>query len=134
VLGAILVAAAVTLVATGVYRGENPELPHSLWALPCVVLAAACFWLTRHMAKHAYLILTPLGLEIFPLYRPAKNLNLVLWQEIIEAEISQDGKWLTLHFNADKTAGLHLSLSPVARKLRSLLAKAVLGRVSRRDA
>jgi hypothetical protein len=130
VLGAVLIGAAVTLVATGVYRDVNPELPHPLWAAPCLAVALSCFWLARHLAKHAYLILTPLGLEIFPFFFPSKNLRLVLWQEIVAAEISGDEKWLTLHFNEEKSSGLHLSLKPMDRKFRSLLAKAVLGRVS----
>ena len=134
VLGAVLSGAAVTLVATGIYRDVNPELPHPLWAVPCLVVALGCFWLTRHLAKHAYVILTPLGLEIFPFFFPTKNLRLVIWQEIIAAEISDDEKWLTLHFNEEKSSGLHLSLKPMDRKFRSLLAKAVLGRVSPRNA
>jgi hypothetical protein len=134
VLGAIWIGAAVTLLATGMYRGDHPELPHPLWALPCLGLASGCFWLTRHLAKHAYLILTPLGLEIFPFFFPSKNLRLVLWQEMFSVEISEDKKWLTLHFNEEKSSGLHLSLKPIDRKFRSLLAKAMLGRVSRRNA
>ena len=134
VLGAIWVGVAVTLLATAVHRGENPELPHPYWALPCGFLGWGCFWLARHLAKHAYVILTPLGLEVFPFFRPSKNLRLVLWQEIVLAEISKDEKWLTLHFNEERSSGMHLSLKPVERKLRCLLAKAVLGRVSRRNA
>jgi len=56
-------------------------------------------------------------------------MQLVMWQEVVAADA--DEKWLTLHFDADKTSGMHLSMRPVRRKLRSLLAKAVLGRVSR---
>lgn len=134
VLGAIWIGAAVTLLATGMYRVDHPELPHPLWALPCLGFASGCFWLTRHLAKHAYLILTPLGVEIFPFFFPSKNLRLVLWQEIFLVEISEDEKWLTLHFNEEKSSGLHLSLKPIDRKFRSLLAKAMLGRVSRRNA
>lgn len=134
VLGAVGIGAAVTLVATGLYRGDHPELPHPLWAVPCIGFASGCFWLARHLAKHAYLILTPLGLEIFPFFFPSKNLRIVLWQEIAAAEISDDEKWLTLHYNEEKSSGLHLSLKPIDRKFRSLLAKAVLGRVSRRNA
>lgn len=134
VLGAVLIGVAVTLVAIGSYRDIDPELPHPLWSMPFVAAALWCFWLTRHLAKHAYVILTPLGLEIFPFFFPSKNLQLVLWQEIFAAEISDDEKWLTLHFNEEKSSGLYLSLKPMDRKLRSLLAKAVLGRVSRRNA
>lgn len=129
VAGAVLCGVAVTLIATGVYRSVNPELPHPAWAAPCLVLALCAFLLARTITKHAYLILTPMGLEIFPFFRPAKGMQMVFWQEISAAEIDERGKWLTLHFNDERTAGMHLSLSPVRKNLRDLLAKAVLGRV-----
>ncbi len=127
--GAVLCGVAVTLIATAVYRPENPELPHPAWAVPCLVLAVCAFIMASRLTKHAYLILTPMGLEIFPFFRPAKGMQVVFWQEISAAEIDARGKWLTLHFNDEHTAGMHLSLSPVRKKLRDLLAKAVLGRV-----
>jgi len=133
VVGAVVTGVAVTLAATGYYREINPDVPHPAWAVPCFVLAAGCFWLARHLTKHAYLILSPLGLEIFPFYRPAKGMQIVMWQEISGADIDSEEKWLTLHFDVAKTSGMHLSMRPVRRKLRSLLAKAVLGRVSRQD-
>lgn len=129
VAGAVFCGVAVTLIATGVYRPENPELPHPAWAVPCLVLAVCTFILACRLTKHAYLILTPIGLEIFPFFRPAKGMQMVFWQEISAAEIDERGKWLTLHFNNERTAGIHLSLSPVRKKLRNLLAKAVRGRV-----
>ena len=129
VAGAVFCGVAVTLIATGVYRPENPELPHPAWAVPCLVLAVCSFILASRLTKHAYLILTPIGLEIFPFFRPAKGMQMVFWQEISAAEIDERGKWLTLHFNNERTAGIHLSLSPVRKKLRNLLAKAVRGRV-----
>jgi hypothetical protein len=129
VFGAVFCGVAVTLIATGVYRPENPELPHPAWAVPCFVLAVCAFILASRLTKHAYLILTPMGLEVFPFFRPAKGMQMVFWQEISAAEIDARGKWLTLHFNDERTAGMHLSLSPVRRKLRDLLARAVLGRV-----
>ncbi len=131
VLGAVLVGIGVTLVATGIYREINPELPHPLWAVPCFIVAAASFWLAVHLAKHAYLILTPMGLEIFPFFRPSKGMQMVMWQEISAAELDAGVTRLTLHFNAEKTAGMHLSLRPVRRSLRKLLAKAITGRAER---
>ena len=130
VAGAVLVGISVTLVATGQYRDINPAVPHPAWGAPFAVAAAGMFLLARHLTKHAYLILTPMGLEIFPFYRPAKGMQMVMWQEIRDAGVDGEGRWLTLHFNDEKTAGMHLSMKPVSRKSRSLLAKAVLGRVS----
>lgn len=130
VAGAVLVGIGVTLLATGIYREINRELPHPAWAFPCFLLAAVAFWTARHLTRHAYLILTPLGLEIFPFFRPAKGMQMVLWQEVAAAEVDEEQKWITLHFNAGRTAGMHLSLGPIRRKLRGLLTKAVLGRAN----
>ena len=130
VVGAVLVGIAVTILATGYYRDVNPALPHPAWAVPCAAAAVGLFLLAWHLTKHAYLILTPMGLEIFPFFRPAKGMQVVMWQEIHDAGVDEKRQRLTLHFNDDKTAGMHLSMKPVRRKTRSLLAKAVLGRVS----
>ncbi len=128
--GAVFVGIGVTLLATGIYRDINPGLPHPAWALPCFLLALAGFWTARHLTRHAYLILTPLGLEIFPFFRPGQGMQMVMWQEIAAAEVDEKQKWITLHFNQERTAGMHLSLGPIRRKLRGLLSRAVLGRVN----
>lgn len=130
ILGAVFTGIGVTLAATGYYRNINPAVPHPAWAVPCFLLAAGAFWLAMHLAKHAYLILTPMGLEIFPFFRPSKGMQLVLWQEIDAAELDAGLTRLTLHFNAERTAGMHLSLRPVRRNLRGLLAKAIQGRAN----
>jgi hypothetical protein len=130
IMGAVFAGIGVTLAATGYYRHINPAVPHPGWAVPCFLLAGVAFWLAMHLAKHAYLILTPMGLEIFPFFRPSKGMQLVLWQEIDAAELDDGFTRLTLHFNAERTAGMHLSLRPVRSKLRGLLAKAIQGRAN----
>ena len=129
VAGAVMIGIGVTLLVTGYYRAINPSIPHSVWAIPFLATATGLFILARHLTRHAYLILTPLGLEVFPFFRPSKGMQMVFWQEINAAEVV--GMWLTLHFNSERTAGMHLSLRPVGKKSRSMLAKAVLGRVNR---
>jgi hypothetical protein len=57
-------------------------------------------------------------------------MRLVTWQEIELAEVNERTTLLTLHHDAEKTAGIHLSLTPIRKDRRSLLAKAVIGRVS----
>ena len=131
ILAAILVACAVTLFASMLYRDFNPFRPHSLWALVPLALAVLAARIALKMTRHAYLILTPLGLEIFPFFRPDKGMRLVLWQEIHEAEMDRNLSRLTLHHDAEKTSGVHLSLAPIRKDRRALLAKAMAGRVSR---
>lgn len=127
---AVLTAAAITLAATSYYRDINPHLPHPAWALLPLALAAVSARLAFGLTRHAYLILTPLGIEIFPFFRPASGMQLISWQEVNAAEVNSETTQLTLHFNAEKTSGIHLSLRPIRSDKRALLAKAVIGRVA----
>ncbi len=129
-LAAILASVAVTLLATAFYRDINPKLPHPAWTLLPFILAAVAAKLAFNLTKHAYLILTPLGIEIFPFFRPSVGMQLVVWQELASAEVSENFTQLTLHRDVEKTSGIHLSLRPIREDRRSLLAKAVIGRLS----
>ncbi len=130
VVAAVLLAVAVTLLATALYRDLNPRLPHPAWAVAPLVLAAASARLALRLTRHAYLILTPLGIEIFPFFRPADAMNLVFWQEIHEVEVDEAFARLTLHRNPERSSGVHLTLRPVRRDRRELLVRAVRGRVA----
>jgi hypothetical protein len=129
VLAAAFAAAAVTLAATAIYRDSNPQLPHPVWVLLPVGLALLAVRLAVHLTRHAYLILSPLGIEIFPFFRPAARMHLVLWQEVAAAELNARMTLLTLHHNSARTSGIHLSLKPIRADLRNLLATAILRRV-----
>jgi hypothetical protein len=130
ITAAVLAAVGMTLLATAVYRDINPLLPHPAWALLPFAFAAFSSYTAVQLTKHAYIILTPLGIEIFPFFRPAEGMRLVTWQEIHSVEVAEKMKRLTLHHDAAKSSGIHLSLAPIRTDRRTLLAKAVLGRVS----
>jgi len=131
---AVLAAVGVTLLVTGLttiyYQEFNPLVPHAAWSLIPFGLAVVLVKLAMGMTRHAYLILTPLGIEIFPFFRPADGMRLVTWQEVAGAEVNPAETLLTLHHNTEKTAGIHLSLKPIRADRRTLLAKAILGRLS----
>jgi hypothetical protein len=57
-------------------------------------------------------------------------MRLVVWQEVAAAEVNTRTTVLTLHHDAAKTSGIHLSLKPIRADRRRLLAKAVIGRAS----
>lgn len=128
-LSAMLAGTAVTLGLTSLYRDINPALPHPAWMLLPLFVAIFLLRMAVRMTRHAYLILTPMGVEIFPLWRPEKGMRLVLWAEIDAAEFDERMKYMTLHFDAAKTSGVHVSLGPIRATLRETLAKAVRGRV-----
>lgn len=122
--------ATVTLLVISTHRAENPKLPHGLWATIPFAFAVFVIHTAIRLTRHAYLILTPLGIEIFPFFRPANGMRLITWQEVAAAEVNEKNTRLTLHHNAEKSAGIHLSLIPIRADRRTLLAKAVIGRVS----
>jgi len=128
---AMLACVAVTLLACAPYRPVNPRLPHPAWALLPLALAALAARTAVRLTRHAYLILTPLGIEIFPFFRPASSMRLISWQEIADAQIDPGLTRLTLHHDAGRSSGLHLSLAPIREDRRELLAKAVAVRVFR---
>jgi hypothetical protein len=129
VAAAVLTAMSVTLAATSIYRDINPQLPHPAWALAPLMLAVFSAMFAVNLTRHAYLILTPLGIEIFPFFRPAAGMRLVVWQEVADAEVNAGTTLLTLHHDEAKTSRIHLSLKPIRADRRELLAKAVIGRV-----
>jgi hypothetical protein len=77
--------------------------------------------LGKRCVRHAYLIFTPLGIEIFPLFRPEKHMTLVTWQEIQDLDADLPSKRLSLHYNVEKTSGVIVSLSPILPAQRQLL-------------
>jgi hypothetical protein len=101
--------------------------PPAVWAL----LPAALTWilakLAIHCTRHAYLILTPLGLEILPLWKPAARMQLIAWQQIHALDCTDSR--LTLHFNREKSSGVHLTLRPLRHGQRALLKAALAGRL-----
>jgi hypothetical protein len=130
VVSAILITISITLLTTSIYRDINPEIPHPVWAIIPLLLALILVKLAIRLTRHAYLILTPLGIEIFPFFRPTKSMQLVTWQEVTTAEVNEKLTRLTLHYDAEKSSGIHFSLAPIRSDRRSLLVKAVIGRLS----
>lgn len=104
------------------------ELRSHLWLIfPLGVAGYFLFKIALHCTKHAYIILTPLGIEIFPLIQPRKNLRLLYWTEIVDFEVKQHR--IILHTNADKTTGVILSLSPISPQIRPSLHHAIQGKI-----
>jgi len=128
IAAAACVMAGLVFFLVAPYRADTPELPHPAWGLVPIAFAVLLMRLAWRCAKHAYLLLSPIGVEIFPFFRPGVNMQVIPWAQIAAADI--DDSRLTLHFTAEKTSGIHLSLSPIAKDRRELLAKAIQGRLS----
>ncbi|TAG09260.1 MAG: hypothetical protein EAZ42_07445 [Verrucomicrobia bacterium] len=130
VIGAVMMGAAMTILFSASYRSINPNLPHGAWAILPFLTGVIALRFSSQLAYHAYLILSPIGIEIFPFFRAKSGMNLVPWGQIAEANVDQAKQLLTLHFTSEKTSGIHLSLRPIRKESRCLLAKALQGRLN----
>ena len=105
---------------------DAPLLKGWLWlCLPGLIGTYTLLRLGLRCTRHAYIIISPLGIEIFPFFNAKKNLQLVYWAQINNDEI--DAQTLKLHFNDQKTGGVIASLNPISHKKRPLLKKAIDG-------
>jgi hypothetical protein len=92
--------------------------------IPCFISLK----LALHCVRHAYLILTPMGVEIFPFFHAQKKLKLIYWHEIHSSHC--DSNAMTLHYNAERSSGCVVSLKPIATEQISLLQRAINARTN----
>ncbi len=129
----ITVSLGVLVLATQGTEFEAPRLEGMGWlaAIPLIV-AIFCCQAAIHCTRHAYVLLTPLGVEIFPLWRPQQTMRWIFWAEIQDYELSSQRPLLLLHFNREKSSGVAISLSPLMPSQRELLVHALEQQLTRR--
>ena len=135
IIAALTVAAGIGLLilSTQKWGMDAPPLQSWWWlGIPDLLIGFWFFRLGMRCSQHAYLILTPLGIEIFPFFNAQKNLQVIYWTQIAAAEV-KDGK-LVLHFSEQKNSGVVASLHPIPPQQRELLKRAVEGRMEQRAA
>jgi hypothetical protein len=130
IAGALFLCATAGLLLLWWQRLDSP--PSVWWALLPMTAAWGCFRLAVHLTRHAYLLLSSIGIEIFPFLRPAQNMQLFSWAEIQHAEVSGDERFLVLTLAGYEDAKVIISLAPVKPAARPLLAKAVSGLMEKR--
>lgn len=133
-LAAMCFGAACTILTVVIYTAsidrESPISP--LWSIIPFALTIPCGWAALYLASHAYILLTPLGIEIFPLWRPATNLRIVYWAEIGKVTIDDLRQLLVIDFK-EGGGGVVLTLNPIRKPTRELLRLAIEGRAKQRD-
>jgi hypothetical protein len=127
-VGCFAASMAVFILSTQDWGMGGPMLDGWLWlCVPGVILTYLFLRIGLRCTRHAYLILSPLGIEIFPFVKPEKNLQIIYWSEVEDAEFSSDLHQFILHFNENKQSGVVVSLHPIPAKQRHLLKEAVCG-------
>lgn len=134
-LSALFVAVSMGLfiLSTQDWGMKGPLLDGWWWA--CFPLLLVAYWMLRmglHCTRHAYIILSPLGVEIFPLFKAKHNLQVIYWTQVADAEVKNNE--LYLHFTEEKKSGVVACLMPIPEERRLLLEKAIIGVMAKRGA
>ncbi|MEM8955179.1 MAG: hypothetical protein AAGD22_13590 [Verrucomicrobiota bacterium] len=131
ILGLLFACAAIALAALGIkwinIDEYTPPLPHPWWSFLAVIPALAAFWIAAFNTRHAYLVFGPVGIEVYPFFFPAKNMNLIPWAQIQSLDLDERQTWLTITNTSDLGGGSILSLRPITPQNRKLLAHAIEG-------
>lgn len=91
------------------------------------ILSLICIWVAVNCVRHAFIILTPLGIEVFPFWFPSKNLQVIYWTEIDNALVTEDMK--TLEIQCEGGAKVFVALAPITVDRLPYLKRAIEGRM-----
>ena len=75
------------------------------------------------------MIFSPVGIELFPFFKPTKNMAVFYWSEVEDLQMAPDGKMMemTLLSEGDHTNKVFVTTAPLRVASRQLLAHTVDG-------
>ncbi len=127
-MGAFLMAAGMMLGMAAVFfqiagYAFAMNMPIPVWLMQTVVIVAAllCLYLGYRCLRYAAIILTPLGIELMPFFRPRKTMRWYVWQQIQSAQLR--GSRLILNLSGNATA--YLPLFSMTQTNRAMLCHAL---------
>lgn len=134
VVAAVALAATVTLGINQWQASADGMAPWVAWwwMVPLALVATACIWAAVFLTVHAYILLTPLGIEVFPFWRPTKNFRIIHWSEIAGIRVNDPDNHVTIDLGTG--GGAVISLAPITQRSRQLLVRALTGRTMRGNA
>ena len=107
---------------------EHRLVENGWWSLLPLALGLVCLWAAIHLTRHAYIILTPIGIELFPLFFPSKNLNVVYWPQVEAIDIDDARRQMVI--DVEGGSKIFLTLAPIRRDRIELLVRATEGRMA----
>ncbi|MEM6911851.1 MAG: hypothetical protein AAF555_09750 [Verrucomicrobiota bacterium] len=91
-----------------------------------IASASTLLWLSRWLAKRTYLLLSGVGVEVFPLFKPEDRLEVFPWDEVAEARVLESPR--ALHLTLASQAEFRIPLGALRPDSCQLLQTAVAGR------
>ncbi len=91
-----------------------------------LVVSGALFYYATYCLKHAYVILSPVGIDVLPIIYPSKRLKFIPWDSIYD--ISLSGAKTNLHLNSGKTVTIKSGM--MNKQTRAYFVQAITHRVT----
>lgn len=113
-------------------ENTEPVLDASWYGLLVLPFVVGFAWWGMRLAKHAFLLFTPLGIELFPFWRPSKNLQVFYWSEVEEIDLQEGGRFLHLVLKSEGDCQVFIATDPLNKASRALLERTVTGVAERR--
>ena len=93
-----------------------------------IIVTLICIWVAVNCVRHAFIILTPLGIELFPFWFPSKKLQVIYWTQIDNAIVTEDMK--TLEIQCQGGGKVFVALAPITVDRLPYLKRAIEGRMA----
>lgn len=123
----LCVGMALYFLSLDLWKTEGPVFEQSWYGLLMLPLVGLAIWAGVHLAKHAYMIFSPVGIELFPFFHPSKNMQVLYWQEVEDLAITPDGKMLEVTLLSEGEHKIFIATAPMRQNSRELLAKTIDG-------
>lgn len=136
VVGAVLsfcASFALLTLALWPWHPDDSPLMHAWWpGLLPLPLMAVFLWIAIYCASHAYVILSPVGIEIFPFWFPTENFRLVAWTQVAAVR-AENGRLIIDFPPVGQGGGIILDLGPLRAPQRAMLFEAIQRRMNSRS-
>ena len=131
ILALIFVCVGISLycLSLDLWKTQEPVVDAPWYGLLTLPFIGLFVWIGTRLARHAYMIFSPIGIEIFPLFFPSKHMQVLYWQEIEDVALTPDAKMLevTLLSAADHEQKVFIATAPMRPMSRALFAKTIAG-------
>ncbi len=112
---------------------QAPLLDHWRYALIPLPFAALSIWAGIHLAKHAYMIFSPVGIELFPFFFPSRNMEVLYWSEVEDLDLTPDGKMMEVTMLSEGEHKVFVAIAPLTAASQQLLGETIAGVRKRRQ-
>ncbi len=114
--GMILGMAAVFFQIAGFPLAVSMPAPVWLMQTALIIPALLCLYVGRRCLRYAAIILTPLGIELMPFFRPRKTMRWYVWQQIQSARLRGNRLILSIRGNSAVSISL-FCMTPLNRAM-----------------